>query len=139
MLTKMTSNNHIMALQKGMDGSALRSKVIANNIANVNTPGFKRSDVSFSTEIHKILNNDTFSGKTSRPKHIPIGINSLEKFTPSTFLEDEFSYRNDDNNVDIDSEIAQLNKNSLYFQAITQRTKGYFQGISNVISKGGQQ
>jgi flagellar basal-body rod protein FlgB len=139
MLTRMTSNNRITALQKGLDGSALRFKVIANNIANVNTPGFKRSDVSFTSEIQKILNNETFNGKISMPRHIPIGFKDLEEFRPSSFIEDEYSYRNDDNNVDIDSEIAQLNKNSLYFQVLTKRVQSYFQGLSNVISKGGQQ
>ncbi|PKK91389.1 MAG: flagellar basal body rod protein FlgB [Candidatus Wallbacteria bacterium HGW-Wallbacteria-1] len=139
MLTRMTSNNNILAIEKGLQGSDLRSRLIANNIANVNTPGFKRSDVSFTTEISRILSGDNFCGKISSCRHIPIGARELSEFTPEPQLEDEYSYRNDDNNVDMDVEIAQLTKNSLYYQALTKQAQGYFQNLSNVISRAGQQ
>jgi len=139
MLTRMTSNNHILAIEKGLEGSALRARVIANNIANVNTPGFKRSDVSFTNEISRLLSGENFCGKTSSSRHIPIGASELSGFTPEAELEEEYSYRNDDNNVDMDVEVAQLTKNSLYYQALTKQAQGYFQNISEVINKASQQ
>lgn len=139
MLSKLTSNAYLTAIEKGLDGSALRAKVLANNMANVNTPGFKRSDVSFSRDISELLRGDGFSGKVSRPMHIPIRVSQLAQFNAEASLEEEYSYRNDDNNVDMDVEVAQVSKNALYFQALAKKAQGYFQNLSEVINKGGQQ
>ena len=43
--------NYVNVLDKALDASWTRNSVIANNIANVDTPGFKRQDVKFE-EIH---------------------------------------------------------------------------------------
>ena len=52
--------NYIDVLDKAMDASALRSKAIANNIANVDTPHYKRQDVSFAENLQRALKNSKF-------------------------------------------------------------------------------
>lgn len=86
-----------------LDAASLRHRVIAQNIANVNTPGYKRRDVNFKTDLEAALMSD---GRTpSRP----------EVVTAEGGPE-----RVDGNNVDIDHEINTLGRNAVLYQAATQ-------------------
>jgi flagellar basal-body rod protein FlgB len=86
-----------------MDVSSLRGDVIAQNIANVNTPGYQAQEVRFEDELAKALGRGSIS--SADPKMLP---------TPG------LSARNDGNNVDIDREMGDLTKNSLLFELYAQ-------------------
>ena len=56
-------------LEKMLDVSSVKHKVIANNIANVNTPGYKKMEVSFADQLEKVLNKDSMNKfDTLQPK-----------------------------------------------------------------------
>lgn len=121
MLEKLLNNKTQTVLKQSMDAASLRNEVIANNIANAETPGFKRSEVIFEEEMKKVLENSTTYDKLrlTNAKHIqiyqarsasPIKVNKL----------DDLSYRNDKNNVDIDVEMANMSKNKIYYDAVSQ-------------------
>ncbi|TVM00229.1 MAG: flagellar basal body rod protein FlgB [Candidatus Brocadia sp. WS118] len=99
----------INMLAKMLDVSAIKHKVIANNIANINTPGYKRMEVSFSDQLEKVI-KDTSTNKfdTLQPKIV-----IAEKGKDETV-------RNDGNNVDIDKEISSLMKNTLSYNIYSQ-------------------
>lgn len=59
----------ITMLEQGLDYAALREKVIANNIANVDTPNYKAKDVRFRTELDRAL--QPLEAKRTHPKHLP--------------------------------------------------------------------
>ncbi|MDD3267791.1 MAG: flagellar basal body rod protein FlgB [Syntrophomonadaceae bacterium] len=128
MLEKIFDSKTNVLLNKAMDAASLRNDVIANNIANVSTPKFKRSEVVFEENIKKLLENDNepHSGKlaTTHSKHMQIvGENDgkrLEDFQPETRLLEDLSFRNDENNVDIDIEMAKNTKNKINYDALGQ-------------------
>ncbi len=123
MLEKVFSTTNMPLLNKAMDVSMLRDTIIADNIANVDTPFFKRSEVIFEKKLKKVLEGKSNDGKlkTTNPRHIQIGGSaSLEGFQPDTILINDESYRNDKNNVDIDVEMAKRAKNEIYYDAVAQ-------------------
>ena len=126
-------------LEKALKGSSLRHKVISNNIANINTPGYKRMEVSFESELAAAATNAA-SERTSaamtrtHAKHL---LPTSEAIAPSRIrtIEDT-SLRTDGNNVDVDAEMAAMTKNQIYYSAIAQRISGYYTNIKSAI-KGG--
>jgi len=121
MLEKLLNTKTHMVLKQSMDAANLRNDVIANNIANVETPGFKRSEVIFEEQMKKVLDNTTIYDKLkcTDDRHIQLGQASSQSPIEVKKLED-LSYRNDENNVDIDVENANLSKNKIYYDAVTQ-------------------
>lgn len=111
-------------LHKAMDASSLRHDVISNNLANIDTPQFKRGEVIFEEKLKDIMQKKTssFKLKTSNFRHIQIeGSNkNLDKINPSIKIIDNLSYRNDGNNVDIDVETAKMTKNKIVYDALAQ-------------------
>ena len=96
-------------LSKTLDAAAARQKAIANNIANVETPGYKRSYVSFESELKKIL-------QQPNGHDIRLGLKSL---TPVSVLDLLSPAKPDGNNVNIDGEVADLAKTALKYKAAT--------------------
>lgn len=109
----------LKALETGLDASSLRQKVLSNNVANVDTPDFKRSDVDFQQILGEALGDPgaNLPLKVTAPQHIqssPGGTQSAVVTDGSTTL------RNDGNNVDIDREMANVAENGLYYNSVTQ-------------------
>lgn len=107
-------------LQKGLEASGIRQHVLSNNVANVDTPHFKRSDVDFQAVLGAALGlkSDVLAMKLTSPKHIPgaaegsIGAGIITDYTTT--------FRNDGNNVDIDNEMSNVAKNGLYYNSLTR-------------------
>lgn len=118
--------------KKGLDVAALRHNVISNNIANVNTPGFKRQSVIF----EEALKKGKIQAKRSHPKHIPFSYERSE--SPARIItENNTSYREDENNVDLDKEMADLAKNTIYYTAIATRLTRKF-SLLKLVAQGGR-
>ncbi len=121
MLEKLLNNRTQMVLKQSMDAASLRNDVIANNIANVETPGFKRSDVIFEEQMKKVLENSTIYDKLKRTDSRHIQIYQARSQSPIEVQKlEDLSYRNDENNVDIDVEMANMSKNKIYYDAVSQ-------------------
>lgn len=123
MLEKVFTSQTQFLLNKGMDAASTRNRVIADNIANVDTPGFKRREVIFEENIRKVLEKNTIHVKLRRsdPRHIQIKANdSQDEMKPEIKIMNDLSYRNDENNVDIDIETAKMAKNKLFYDALSQ-------------------
>jgi flagellar basal-body rod protein FlgB len=106
-----------------MDVASLRNDVIANNIANIDTPKFKRREVIFEDKIKKVLESKTNYAKlnTTNARHFQISeIADLSGVEPKIKVMNNLSYRNDENNVDIDTETAEMTKNSIYYDSLSQ-------------------
>jgi flagellar basal-body rod protein FlgB len=130
------SSARVAILQQALSASALRHKVISNNIANVNTPGFKRSDVDFESLLNEALNSKgQLQMMRTNPRHMPMSENTLPAATVQ--VDDSTSMRTDGNNVDIDVEMANLAKNTIYYDAISQQLSTYFSDIKTAINGGG--
>lgn len=108
----------LTTLEKGLDASSLRQKVLSNNVANVDTPNFKRSDVDFQAVLGSVVGEDggNLSLKVTEPQHLLGTASGVQK----SIAIDQSSIRNDGNNVDIDREMANVAENGLYYNSVTQ-------------------
>ncbi|WP_434512034.1 flagellar basal body rod protein FlgB [Desulfitobacterium sp. AusDCA] len=120
-------------LEKKLDASALRQKVIANNVANVDTPGFKTSHVEFEDILKRALNKESLSLRKTDPRHIDPSIN-VQAAQARVVIDNSTTLRNDGNNVDIDKEMADLAKNGIDYQAISQILGQKYSGKIKLIS-----
>jgi flagellar basal-body rod protein FlgB len=109
-----------IALERAMSGAAARQKALADNIANANTPGYKRSDVDF----HSALAKAVEGGADGR---------QLESLTFSPTTDDSSSSRADGNNVDMDAEMANLSENTLDYQSIVAVSRARLQMLQSVL------
>ncbi len=126
----------INLLERSLNAASLRQKVIANNVANIDTKGFKRSEVSFEQTLQEALSGETLSGRVTNERHIPIGTPSMQNVRPSVLTDRSSSMRLDGNNVDIDVEMARLATNQLQYNALIQRVSGKFSSLKYAISEG---
>lgn len=120
-------------LEKGLDASWMRSQVISNNIANVDTVGFKSSRVDFESEFQSALNSDGFALKKTRAKHFDIS--SPSNVNINVVKNSNTSMRMDGNNVDIDYENAELAKNTIYYNTLVQQISSEFRRLNMAISE----
>ena len=105
------------AVRASLDASAMRLKAISNNIANINTPGYKRIEVSFESELQKALNPNALAGARTDAKHMAIGRPDLGTIRPEAYRPNDPTLPGQVNNVDIDMEMAKLAENQILFQA----------------------
>lgn len=122
MLEKLFNSPTQWMLNKSMDVAALRNEVIADNIANVDTPKFKRREVIFEDNLKKVLQGDSGTAKlkVNDTRHFNLAEESGNVAVPEIKVMDDLSYRNDGNNVDIDVESAKLAKNKIMYDAVSQ-------------------
>jgi len=127
-------SNNINFLHKALDGSWARLEANSNNIANVNTPGYKRLTVEFETMLKDELNNKKLSLTTTNSKHLT-GVKSNEFIIKR---DTDTKTSRDGNNVNIDVETADLAKNTIMYNALLQQISGRFDRMKTVISEGGK-
>ena len=124
----------VAVLEQAVSASSLRQKVISNNIANVNTPLYKKSEVSFESMLQSAVGNDKLPMMKTNKRHLPLQKDGIP--TPEVHVISNTSMRTDGNNVDIDVEMADLAKNNIYYNAVVQQLSGYFSGIKSAIKEG---
>lgn len=118
-------------LKKSLNASSLRSKAIANNIANLNTPDFKRSYVSFEDTLNQ--NTDNLALKTTDAKHI----NNEDEFAePKVETDYSTGNRQDGNNVDIDNEMVNQAANELMYNALVSQVNTRLSVTNYIINDG---
>ena len=121
--------NYINVLDKAADASWIRNEAIANNIANVDTPGYKRQDVNFEEQLRKAMKNSRYASIDERVANV-----DLERLNPITYRDHStLSYRLDGNNVDIDTENVELASNQIRYQGLTDSITKHFQGLQSVM------
>jgi len=136
MSINLFNKNTFTVLEKSLDAVSLRQAAITDNIANVNTPYYKKKEVSFEEELKAVLHKDAstkLSVTVTHPKHIPIGSSSLNYLQPNVVVENNTFWRKDKNNVDVDVEMAEMAKNTIKYQALTQKMSGELAKLKKVI------
>jgi flagellar basal-body rod protein FlgB len=120
-------------LEWAMDASFTRNQLLTQNVANANTPNYKRSDIDFDSVLQ-----DTFSGSqlpmtTTNPAHFTNSSSGTSINTLPIVRETGTSSRTDGNNVDIEYEMAQISQNSLFYQSLTSVWKQEMSRLKMVI------
>lgn len=121
-------------MERSLDASTLRQKVVANNIANVDTPNFKRSDVVFEELLQEQMNANTPSidGFRTDPRHFVIG-KSTKLPNSEVKTDNSTAINNNLNNVDMDYEMSLMAKNQLKYNTMIQQMNSDFKKMRTVI------
>lgn len=121
--------DYINVLDKAADASWLRNDALSNNISNVDTPGYKRQDVDFESQLAKALHNSRYTSMDSKVSNI-----KLNRLNPLHYTDYAgFSYRLDGNNVDIDTEGVYLAKNQVTYQGLVLSINQEFKNLQSVM------
>jgi flagellar basal-body rod protein FlgB len=118
-------------LKTGLDAANLRNKVIANNIANVNTKGYKKYSVSFEDTFKKAT--ESLELLTNNDRHIK---ESPQKGDIEIKQDINSSMREDGNNVDVDKEMADSAANSLMYYALVNQINSKYSSEKYIINGG---
>jgi flagellar basal-body rod protein FlgB len=116
--TTITRTDRNDLLSKLLDVAVLRHQVIAHNVANVNTPGYHRLEVSFENQLEQVL-------------HSAGNVKDVQALVHEAA---DGPVRADGNNVDIDEEMGLLTKNNLLFSACTQLLSHHITQMRSAIS-----
>ncbi|MEH6937021.1 flagellar basal body rod protein FlgB [Bacillus sp. JJ664] len=126
-------SNTITALERGLDYSVQKQKAISQNIANADTPNYKAKDVSFKSFLENEMNANFMANRTNS-KHFDFKYGQTS--SNSIIEKSDTSYSHNGNNVDLDTEMAQLAENQIYNQALVDRINGQFNTLKSVIRGG---
>lgn len=121
---------------KALNASWKRNEALANNIANVNTPGYKRSDVKFKDLLKESLQDTAVKGAKTHHRHMDIGARDLSNLTHEITQSQGYSTRRDGNNVDIDVEMAEVTKNNIYYEAVSRQLSSKLNRLRSSITGG---
>jgi len=120
--------NYINVLEKAADASWTRNTLLSNNIANVDTPNYKRQDISFNTFLLSELES---TAGTLGQKVANVNLNHLEGHVYTDMS--ELSYRLDGNNVDIDTENVELASNQILYQTLIESMNYEFNMLKSAL------
>ena len=134
MMNRIFSNTG--ALEKALDVAWKRNQVISHNISNVETPGYKKKGVTFEEEFAAALDGTNLRGRQTRQKHIRIGNGPIDDIQPEIVEVKSTKFRVDENNVDMDAEMAALASNTIMHHALVQKLTGELQRLKSMINEG---
>lgn len=140
MLEQIMNSTNFNYLPRAMTAASMRQEVVANNIANVNTPNFRKSNLEFEEMLaREIYGEKTPEGQLqmvrTHDKHLPF--KPLKVHAEPKIVEDNTTLmRVDHNNVDIDIEMATLAKNQIYYNSLATQMGGYVSKMRNAITSG---
>ena len=122
---------YVNVLKTAADASWLREEVLTNNIANVDTPNYKRQDIDFSTYLNSAIEASATPASTLTQKinNIDYDNISTRTYTDNSTL----SYRLDGNNVDLSTENAELASEQLNYTALVDSINNEFSRMKTVI------
>lgn len=115
---------HMENVQAAMGRASERHRLLAGNLANVNTPGYKRRDLELSLPLGTFADNLAPIGPVKRGSR------------GDRTVRESRSIRSDGNSVDLEREVAAMVETQLHYQALSLISRRYFQGLKDVIREG---
>ncbi len=111
-----------------------RQQIVASNLANIDTPGYKTRDVSFYATMQELLSENSTPLRTSRPEHSDGQIPIYPQ--PESFEVTGLTSRADQNNVDLDREMMKLSATAFGYTMMAQLLQSKFHTLASSISGG---
>ena len=129
----------IDTLSNAVSGADMQQTAIAENIANVNTPGYLRQSVSFKDALAAAEgegSGDELGMATDSDRQFALGSQAApQPFDPQVDVDTTDKMRADGSNVDVDQESAQLAQNSGYSQTMSQLLQVQFMRLREAITE----
>ena len=121
--------DYINVLNRAADAAWQRNEAISNNIANVDTPGYKRQDVAFESVLQQALGNNRYQSMDDKVANV-----NLSRLRGRAYVDyANYSYRLDGNNVDIENENVMLAENQLKYQGLISSINQEFTNLQTVM------
>jgi len=128
-------------LESAISARAIKQDLIAGNIANADTPGYKPRDLDFETALSKKAAEE-FGNKTTEQKlelaktdsKMMDPVDDFDPSKPTIYIRDGHLARNDGNSVDLDVETTELSKNNMMYNSVIEALKKETQIFKAVIS-----
>ena len=121
--------DYINVLNRAADAAWQRNEAISNNIANVDTPGYKRQDVAFESVLQQALGNNRYESLDEKVANV-----NLSRLRGRAYVDyANYSYRLDGNNVDIENENVMLAENQLKYQGLISSINQEFTNLQTVM------
>jgi len=137
----MLDSYHLNILERSLDAAALRHRMIANNIANIDTPQYKSKQVVFEQLLQQELGGtpggQRLAAYRTHERHLPFPM-SNGYAQPQIVSNPNQIVQSNGNNVDLEFEMNELAKNQIWYNGLTQLTAGSFQKLKTVIQGGGK-
>ncbi len=130
------------AIRIALNGLSARQETIANNLANVDTPEFRASQVTFESNLRQALASDerrSFATRlvTTNAKHIPGALaTNLDRVQPAVTQAHNTALRNDGNDVDIDQQMADLAETQIRYYSLINTVNSRLHGLRSAITEG---
>lgn len=129
MLSNSNVFDYINVMGATLDATSKREALINNNLANVNTPNYKRKDLRFETELKNAFIRANGDSVDARVKHL-----DLDALEPQTYTDyAKLSYRYDGNNVDINTENGIAAANQIKYNGLMEMLNKNFAQIQSVL------
>ena len=121
--------DYINVLNRAADAAWQRNEAISNNIANVDTPGYKRQDVAFESVLQQALGNNRYQSMDDKVANV-----NLSRLRGRAYVDyANYSYRLDGNNVDIENENVMLAEYQLKYQGLISSINQEFTNLQTVM------
>ena len=121
--------DYINVLDRAADAAWQRNEAISNNIANVDTPGYKRQDVAFESVLQQALGNNRYESMDDKVANV-----NLSRLRGRAYVDyANYSYRLDGNNVDIENENVMRAENQLKYQGLISSINQEFTNLKTVM------
>lgn len=121
--------DYVNVLGKTADAAWQRNDLLANNIANVDTPGYKRQDIDFESQLRRAMGNSRYQTVDAKVGAITTTELDARVYTDAA----NFSYRLDGNNVDIDTENVELASNQIKYNGLVAGINQEFSNLKMVM------
>ena len=129
----LESSSHIQSLKTALDANSIRQKLIASNVANINTPGYKTLDVSFEEIFNASQDDDMIKMRLTHPRHMR-GLPLEGVYSDAVFYAYHPKDPNDGmNDVDIDREMVKNSETFLNFNTYGMILRKEYEVIKTVI------
>lgn len=138
LFTGNTWGKNMDIMHRTMDVSVLRREVIANNVANAETPNFKRTDVNFEAQLKRVLDSEQYrvqpEARVTDPRHMTFDVKqSYQDVMPKRVLDYLTNSKPNGNNVDMEEELMASNQNQLLYQTLAQTVGAQFNMVNMVL------
>ena len=126
------NNDYLGTMKTALDAYSMRNESISSNLANVNTPNYKRKYVKFEEYLTASYDKQHLKGATTNTRHIEIP--SFSRTAPFLATDNSVSTREDGNNVNLDTEEVDSVKNYISYSMVADQISSYFKSVISGIT-----
>lgn len=130
---------NIGVIEKSLNGLGARQRVIGENIANVDTPKYKRMEVAYEQQLRAAMKQEALTDDlpmaTTAGRHFSLGpqASAVEDVHATLNQVTDETFRVDGNNVDVDTEMAKLAETNLRYNTMATLARNKFDGLKSIL------